>query len=653
MRPSVRPGEGERGAISGYYGQYYVAAAVILKGLREEGLEWVRVADPEAGRVDDLQIGSKERVDAYQVKWSQYTGLVTFTDLTAETNQTPSLIAHLAQGWRELKERYHGCRVVVHLLTNKSPSPHANIPMGTPPPTPPHFAAFLAQVWEPFQRGSWDTFSEIPEEWRATWDALRIASSLCGEDFEAFVKDCSLDFGYQLPFSSASMSVIDRQIATEDIEHIIYVIFQTVADPARIIQLTRYDLLRQLNWTRRFELVNSHQFPVNETLYQPIEPSVQQIMDAVGRLPGGYIAVLGSPGSGKSTLLTKTLRELSERVFSYYAYVPDASYPVSLRGESANFLHDVGIQLERAGFTVGSSPSRLDRHQLLDRFYGQLELLKQDREKTGRKTFILIDGLDHIEREQQPRQSLLSDLPDPIQIPSGVYFVLGTQTVAPLSGRIQSSLGKQGRSITMQPLGRQQAHEMFKAADLGIPMTMEQQDLAYDLSSGHPLYLAYLINRMKLIEDPQRLNEELQAGHVFDGNIEAAYQTYWNQFADDAELTHLLGLLARIRGVIDFSWIRTWGSDSAIARLGNRFAHYFRIEDTSRWYFFHNSFRLFLVAKTAEFPAGTVNPINDCAYHIVLADLCGEDSAQPAQAWEEVYHRAAGDQHDKVLKMAT
>ena len=41
MRPSARPGEGERGAISGYYGQYYVAAAVILKGLREEGLEWV------------------------------------------------------------------------------------------------------------------------------------------------------------------------------------------------------------------------------------------------------------------------------------------------------------------------------------------------------------------------------------------------------------------------------------------------------------------------------------------------------------------------------------------------------------------------------------------------------------------------------------
>ena len=78
----VRPGDGERRAISGYYGQYHVAANEILKSLREEGLEWVRLADPLAGRIDDLQIGSQGRVDAFQVKWSQYPGSFTFLDLT-------------------------------------------------------------------------------------------------------------------------------------------------------------------------------------------------------------------------------------------------------------------------------------------------------------------------------------------------------------------------------------------------------------------------------------------------------------------------------------------------------------------------------------------------------------------------------------------
>ena len=257
-------------------------------------------------------------------------------------------------------------------------------------------------------------------------------------------------------------------------------------------------MLSQLGWAQRFELVNSHQCPVDEELYQPIEETVRDLIEAVDHLAGGYIAVVGTPGSGKSTLLTKTIRSLNERAFSYYAYVPDAPYPVGLRGESVNFLHDIGIQMERAGFRAGSGSPGFDRQQLLKRFYGQLDRLKEDREKEGHKTIILIDGLDHIEREQDPSHSLLRTLPDREQIPNGVYFVLGTQTVAPLSPRIQSSLGEQGRSITMKPLGRQQAREMFASADFGVPITIEQQDLAYERSDGHPLYLAYMINKIKL-----------------------------------------------------------------------------------------------------------------------------------------------------------
>ena len=447
---------------------------------------------------------------------------------------------------------------------------------------------------------------------------------------QAFATDCHLEFSYQLPFDSELPTTIDQVVAHQDIDQIAHSLFRTVAHPARIIELTRLQLLTQLGWAQRFDLVNSHQFPVDEILYQPIEETVHELIESIDQLAGGYIAVLGIPGSGKSTLLTKTFRGLNERVFSYYAYVPDAPYPVGLRGESVNFLHDVGMQMERAGFMVGSGPNGFDRLQLLKRFYGQLDLLRQDWEKEGHKTIILIDGLDHIEREQNPHHSLLTDLPDPEQIPNGVYFVLGTQTVTPLSGRIQSSLREQGRSISMKRLGRQQARKMFDSADSKFPITIEQQDLAYDLSNGHPLYLAYLINKVGLMDDPQQMKQELQEGEVFDGNIEATYHTYWNQFRDDGELLHLLGLLARMRGVIDFSWIRTWGRQSSLELLGSKFAHYFRIENRDRWYFFHNSFRLFLVKKTAEFPVGTVDPTKDRDFHIVLADLCGK--SQPLRS---------------------
>ena len=47
---------GERRAIGGYHPQYRVAAGLIVRALRNGALDWIRVADPDAGRVDDPQI---------------------------------------------------------------------------------------------------------------------------------------------------------------------------------------------------------------------------------------------------------------------------------------------------------------------------------------------------------------------------------------------------------------------------------------------------------------------------------------------------------------------------------------------------------------------------------------------------------------------
>ncbi len=92
----------------GYRGQYRVAASLILRSLRDNTLQWIRVADPEAGRVDDFQIGSRSRVDAYQVKWSEYPGSFTFRDLTRSSDQELSLIGQLADGWKRLRKTHSG-----------------------------------------------------------------------------------------------------------------------------------------------------------------------------------------------------------------------------------------------------------------------------------------------------------------------------------------------------------------------------------------------------------------------------------------------------------------------------------------------------------------------------------------------------------------
>lgn len=90
-----------------------------------------------------------------------------------------------------------------------------------------------------------------------------------------------------------------------------------------------------------------------------------------------------------------------------------------------------------------------------------------------------------------------------------------------------------------------------------------------------------------------------------------------------------------------------------IERLGRRFAHYFRREDSTQWYFFHNSFRLFLLERTAEFPPGTADTHKDRGYHIALGDICSKQPEGSAWAWEELFHRASGEQHSRVLELAT
>jgi len=106
---------------------------------------------------------------------------------------------------------------------------------------------------------------------------------------------------------------------------------------------------------------------------------------------------------------------------------------------------------------VGESPSYFDRDHLLSRFHRQLNLLSEDWKTTGRKTFILIDGLDHVARELKPQHSFLGDLPFPEQIPEGIVIILGSQTdqIEDLPDKVQYEIQQSTRRIEMLTLNRE------------------------------------------------------------------------------------------------------------------------------------------------------------------------------------------------------
>ena len=180
---------GERRAIGGYHSQYRVAAGLIIRALRNGALEWIQVADPEAGRVDDLQIGAGDVINAYQIKWSRFPQTFTFNDLIRTSAQQPSLINQLADGWRRLRAGQSNRRVTVHLVTDDFASTNDHLPEAGRPHAPDHFASFLAEAWEPKSQAA---DCVVPERWQRAWAALVDASGLQPHEFDAFVTDCRL-----------------------------------------------------------------------------------------------------------------------------------------------------------------------------------------------------------------------------------------------------------------------------------------------------------------------------------------------------------------------------------------------------------------------------------------------------------------------------
>lgn len=478
---------------------------------------------------------------------------------------------------------------------------------------------------------------------------LKERSGFNEDNFLKFISSCELEFNYKL--SSETPITTQGQVRKkEDIEKIFNLLTKMAGGERRIVEMSKDDMLEMLSWTRRFKHKFVHEFPVYRT-YQEIEETVDAISEVLAQTKSGYIALIGSPGSGKSTTLTRTLKYKSGyKLVRYYAYVPDSTYQG--RGEANTFLHDITLSLRNHGFRGESSGQPGSREEYLSLLGEQLQQAHEKWKNDQVITIVMVDGLDHIQREQNPLQSLLSDLPSPNTIPKGVIFVLGTQTLElkDLSDSIKEHIKHESRTIVISPLTRSNVYAVINEWSGCAELTDDNKKAIFEKSLGHPLSLVYLLQYI-IGDSGKSFDELIDEFPLYQGHIEQSYSIYWRQIESNKDLVNLLALLSRIRVPINTQVLDSWADHTTIYQFVSSAAHYFKKDSDISWRFFHNSFRQFILDKTSHNLFGKYDSSKDIEYHKILADYALQSAFSEPMRWEAIYHLFNAKQPQTVIEV--
>lgn len=583
---------GERGAQGGYFPQYEEFSIRVYDAMVSGDLEEIRVADMEenVGKLDDIVYVTSSEVHAYQVKWTTAGDTMTYLDFIA-------LIPGIAKGWKNLKRLYPDKTLYPILLTNKTLTDGDYSINDLAGKDAGGFEAYEREVLKKLKDGL-----PIDAKWGKAVAEIKKDSQLTTKEWDEFRAVFSFIFGYKQELIEVADANQDAR--KWDIVCLNRRIQELVARPGTENPITYRELLVGLGWTHRFETIYDHNLVVPEESYIPNSKGLALLDAAIQGKSKGFVFLKGSPGSGKSTLLTQWIRGRENPSVRFYAF--DFLHPSSQRnndssrGDTTTFLNDIVKQIHKAGILDKTTlPPVTEMSVLKARFYSQLDCISESYKTSGIPFIIIVDGLDHITREyKECREKLMDVLPSPNDIPDGVIFVLGSQHFdrLGLNPAIEKETTKAANLVEMPPLSRTETDELSKkllAADL---ITTAILDKCWCKSQGHPLYLRYLLNQIS--------NDGVGALSVMDDapeGVEDYYSRIIGPLLDKASRKQALGLISRITGAIKLADVRALCEEDTLIDIKKQMWHLFRYDKNGQELsFFHNSFRQYLLNKTAE-----------------------------------------------------
>jgi len=631
-------GTGETAAIYGYNKQYEIFANEIYNSLLNNNFEWVEFASSDAGKLDDVLISGKNELKAFQVK--DIATNLTYSKFTKSS--TESIFEGCFKGWESLKTIYPDKKIIAKYISNEKASNNDKIE-GITTSRDVSFNDFIKDFWEKIRLEDINENS-IPSEWRNVFDELKNIVNTTDSRLVEFIQ--SFEFVLEDKHKSNTYSYnLHRE---KDVEKISKHIFKIIGTKGKV-KFDKNKFLMEFDLLSRYETHFRHSFFVDETHYQPITETISSLESVINNSKNGYIALIGNAGSGKSTLLTKWIKDRKERVLRYYAYVnKEMNNEFGYRGEATIFLKDLLVQIREKQFSVQENLPPEDILELQKQFHKELDNLKYE----NRKVFIIVDGLDHIEREQNVTKSLIDILPNPEQIPENIYFILGSRTTKNLENlneRIKLHLEEKGRTITINPFSVLQIQNLLKSNN--ILLTQKQLSELHKNTQGHPLFLRYTIEEI-LVSDPSDYDKLINSKN-FKGDIYEEYKIFWNKNKLEDNFIDLLGIISRFRhSYIDITLLPKFVSTRSEWNKIEKISEHFFFKKGNIWLFFHNSFKEFLKEQTAKnFITEQYEEQINIDFHKkiynAIKDLNNDYS------WNILYHLFEAKEYRELINIAT
>ena len=628
---------GEVSAIYGYNKQYEVFAIEIYEALLNNKFEWVEFASNEVGKLDDVYIGCIDEIKAFQVK--DYKTNFTFSKFI--NSETESIFQGCFKGWKKLIIKYPDKKINAKYISNEIPSKNDKIE-SFKGESKPSFNGFLQNFWNVIRVNN-----TIPKGWENVFETLKDLVKCQNEDLINFIK--SFEFLLSNEYDIADKTTNDNFQRIKDIQKISKHIFKIVGTRGT----TKFDknqFLVEFDFLKRYETHFRHSFFVDEEHYQPINETINQLETVINKLDNGYIALIGNAGSGKSTLLTKWIKGRKEKVLKYYSYVnKEMNNDCGYRGEADIFLKDLLVQIRENQFSIQENLPSDNTNELQKQLFEELRKLSYRDDKV----YIIVDGLDHIGREQNVNRSLIEILPSPDQIPKNIYFILGSRTVNNLEflpERVKLNLEKENRTILINPLSISQTQNLLLSHK--IKLSQNQLDSIHKNTLGHPLFLRYTIE--ELLNSDLKKYDEIILQKSFNGDIYDEYRIFWNNNKEQDNLIEILGVISRFRySYVDISLLPLFIKNKREDWFKvEKLAEHFFFKKDNIWQFFHNSFKEFLKEETAKnFITKEYENEIDFSFHLKIYEVVKDINSD--YKWNALYHLYNASKYDEVTKLAT